>query len=258
MLDVAADVDLAPEPVAGCTGARALSAKRRGGRRRRPDAVRERARDDCSNDDGRRRGENEHGAPACGPSRSAVGAGRVSAEPPPARDLAALLRALSCRLGTVEVAAGREDGREPARRASVAGRVSESVRALGAGPVPALLQERPEVEGAVLVAALVRAPVAAPARRAGLRASRGGRRGSARRPRGRARRLRGTRARRWPGHLALRAAPPSGTAQRQHRCASTSVLMPLNICPPSQPSLAINQLRLIVDSVSLDPFGAEL
>jgi hypothetical protein len=62
-------------------------------------------------------------------------------------------------VGTVEVAAGREDGREPARRAGVAGRVSESVRALGAGPVPALLQERPQVEGPVLVAALMRTPV---------------------------------------------------------------------------------------------------
>jgi hypothetical protein len=59
----------------------------------------------------------------------------------------------------VEIAAGREDGREPTRRASVAGRVRESVRALGAGQIPALLKYRTQVEGAVLVAALVGALV---------------------------------------------------------------------------------------------------
>jgi hypothetical protein len=69
------------------------------------------------------------------------------------------VRASLRRVGAVEVAAGREDGREPGRRASVAGRVRESVGALGAGQVPALLQQRAQVEGAVLIAALVRALV---------------------------------------------------------------------------------------------------
>jgi hypothetical protein len=60
----------------------------------------------------------------------------------------------------VDVAAGRENGREPARCASVAGRVRESVCALGAGQVATLLQQRAQVECAVLVPALMRALVA--------------------------------------------------------------------------------------------------
>ena len=61
---------------------------------------------------------------------------------------------------TVDVAARREDGGEPARGARVTGCVREHVRALGAGQVPALLQQRPQVEGAVLVAAFAGALVA--------------------------------------------------------------------------------------------------
>ncbi|MGH2896431.1 MAG: hypothetical protein ACRDPM_24615 [Solirubrobacteraceae bacterium] len=43
---------------------------------------------------------------------------------------------------------------------SVAGRIRELVRMLGAGEVSALLQQSPQVECAVRVAALVRAPIA--------------------------------------------------------------------------------------------------
>jgi hypothetical protein len=79
---------------------------------------------------------------------------------PRAGDIAALLRPPSCRARTVDVAARREDGSEPARCASLAGRVRESVRALGAVQVPALLQQSRQVEAAVLVAACPGALVA--------------------------------------------------------------------------------------------------
>jgi hypothetical protein len=60
----------------------------------------------------------------------------------------------------VEVTSRPEDGGEPARCASVAGRVREFVRALGAGQVPTLLEQRPQVEGAVLFATIPGALVA--------------------------------------------------------------------------------------------------
>jgi hypothetical protein len=70
------------------------------------------------------------------------------------------LRAAPRRVRAVEITAGREDRREPLRRMRVAGRVREAVRALGAGPVPVLLQQRSEVEGAICVAPLIGALVA--------------------------------------------------------------------------------------------------
>lgn len=78
---------------------------------------------------------------------------------PRAHQLAALLRTAQRGLSPVEVATGRENGREPIRRGNVAGRVREFVRTLGAGQIPALLKYRTQVEGTILVAALVGALV---------------------------------------------------------------------------------------------------
>ena len=196
MLDWAADVDPAPESVAGCTGERALSAKAVVGvggvptlfGSERATSVPTTTAADVVRTSTTRLRAAHRAAP--------LGAGRVSAEPrPPATSPRSCARRRAAWAPSRSPPAARMTASRR-RRASVAGRVSESVRVLGAGPVPALLQERPQVEGAVLVAALVRAPVTRLRGAQVLRASRGGRQGSARRPRGRARRLRGTRARR--------------------------------------------------------------
>ena len=76
-----------------------------------------------------------------------------------AYDVAALLRPLPCRMRTIDVPDRGEDVREPTRRACVASQVRAPVRTLGAGQVAALLQQRAEIEGAVLVPALLGALV---------------------------------------------------------------------------------------------------
>jgi hypothetical protein len=60
----------------------------------------------------------------------------------------------------VDVTSGSEHGRQPSGRAGVAGRLGGAVRALRTGEISALLQQRAQIEGPVLVAPLVGALVA--------------------------------------------------------------------------------------------------
>ncbi|HEY1567054.1 MAG TPA: hypothetical protein VGF68_08560 [Solirubrobacteraceae bacterium] len=74
------------------------------------------------------------------------------------RGVVPLLRAL-CRARALDVTVGGEDRSQPRRRVSVGGPVGEPIGAHGAGQIAALLQQCPEVEGAVLIAAPLSTPI---------------------------------------------------------------------------------------------------